>query len=178
MITSYSAEYKDAMRERFFEKFNGDERPFAIKLREIYLPKGTYSSLLNGRHEISKHTLEIMRAYLEGRKPKFKTLDPATQGYCVSCERLHEIAEMKTRWECGACRNATNQRSKRKHWDVYLQLGRKRRMKFLIRGPAREAYLLTRKRQYLNKAYGKFGPVVELINRIKEEVKEYENRKA
>lgn len=168
--TSYTAEYMDEMRERFFERFNADERTLAAKLKGMHMPKGTYSALLNVKHGVSKHTLETMRAYLEGRTPKHKDFDPLTHGYCSSCEQVTPKASMESRWSCRPCKSEIDRKSKQKHWQYHQAFRRAYKRKLLVRGPMRAKYLATRKRAYLNKHYGKFGPVVDAIHRLKKEM--------
>lgn len=172
MITSYSAEYVDSMREAFLIKFSEDKRPFAEKLKDIYMPKGTYSALVNGA-PVSKRTLEVMRAHLEARKPKFVDLEDSLS-YCGSCERVVPKAEIRNKWTCLKCHNEINLKSKHKFWGLHLEVGRHYKKKFLVRGPFRDSYLERRRRTNANRKYGRFGPVIELINKLKKEVKKYE----
>lgn len=155
-ITKYSDEEINSLRERFVRRFNEDVRPFKEKLNSIQIPKGTYSNLLSREKTPKKHTLESIRAYLENRPPKF-TLVKKGESYCSACELIHPTGEMKDKWTCKECALEINLKTRANNKDKYIQM-------------KRNWYARTVGMRRIKK-YGTLADCVDLISRIKEELK-------
>lgn len=170
-VTHYTPEFINELREQFIIKFNTDSGGFATKLKLIQMPKGTYSSLLNDAHPPKKKTLEMMRAYLENRVPKW-TLVKAGEFYCYSCEEIYPVEKRKNEWVCKACSHEVNSKVKTKKREKYILLKRQWYARtVMVPGKYRMEVLYKKKAHYLKKNYGKLAACVELIEQIRKQMK-------
>lgn len=172
-IKKYSEEYTQQMVTLFFDRFYSDPTPFAKKLKSAHLSKGSFSHLKNKKSVPTKHTLEILRAYLENRPPAF-TLVREDEFYCSGCELVLPIEKSKDQWICILCANEINQRSKIKT-RFYERYKLTRYAHIRIPGKQRDQFLQKRRAYYLNKNYGVLAKCIEMVQSIKKEIA-YEKR--
>jgi hypothetical protein len=176
-VTHYTEEFRRELLLQFLEAFRKDKRRLVEKLKLAHLSKGTYSRFLNNQESLpSKQSLEAMRAYLEGRPPRY-TLVKKDEAYCYSCEQIVASIIMKNRWTCKPCKNEAHNAS-RLRTNYYARRKPFRYVEVLKPGPARDAFLQYRRRYYLRRNYGKLASCVELVRQINQEIKnvQKENR--
>ena len=173
-VTSYTDQYIQDLKQKFLKKFQEDKTPFKQKLDQCHIPKGTYSSLMNGKHKPNKRVLEAMRAYLEGRPPKF-TLVKEGEFYCSSCESILAESEQYDSWTCKPCHSEIAYKSKVKHRSYAREIKRSwyRRI-LLVPGVNRTNHLAQRSDIHLIKTWGPFAGSIKLIRQIKKAVNDYE----
>lgn len=170
-ITKYSEEYCEDLTVRFLAALKRDKRTLIVKLQLAYLPKGTYSHLLHRTAKRpAKTTLESMRAYLENRPPKFTLVKPG-EAYCYFCEDIFPKDRFRDPWTCIVCKNKINYACKLRT-GFYERYKRDRYAKFKVEGPARQQFLEKRSNYYAETRYGKLGKCVQVIRKIKKEIKD------
>lgn len=172
-ITKYTDEEVATLTARFLRKLRASKLPLKARLKEVGMPKGTYSSLINSKHRPSKKVMETMRAYLEGRDPKFKLCGP-NERYCCSCESILPESSFKDRWVCKACHNEVDYHS-RTRTGYWLKWKVTRRLMVAKPGTYRDKFLENRRQYYLRRNYGAFAKCVETIKRVRKEIQDAEN---
>lgn len=170
-ITKYSEDYKDQLMADFFKAFRKDPRKFVEKLKACSMAKGTYSYLLNGKTRPDKRSIESMRAFIENRAPKY-TLVQAGEFYCGCCEQiLAESARASgNQWECTKCHTEVKYNSMHRTGNYQKY----QRYRFIMQGTPgeyRDRYLAKRRSYYLKVNYGKFAKCMEMVMKLKKEMK-------
>lgn len=170
--TKYTKEYVENIIDQFLEKFGMDSRPFAEKLNGMYMSRGTYSQIKNERFVHRKRVIELMRAYLENRTPKHKTV-AHDQGYCCECETVVSKPEMRDEWSCRKCKNQANYINGIKTGSL-LKYQKMRNLMRQRPGEVRNKYLAQRRAAFLRRNYGELAKCIELIRTLREEIRNEE----
>lgn len=102
---TYSEQEVKELKARFFEKFHNTSGLKGVRLKQAYMTDATFDDLKGKNLKIRKRTIELMRAYLENRKPKFMSV-PFDHSWCTCCEEIVPRKAQHNFYYCKPCHNA------------------------------------------------------------------------
>jgi len=106
----YSDEYLKDLKAKFLHKFDSGSGTKIGRCKLGHFAKGTIDGIRKTNRSFRKRTIELMRAYLLDRKPRFLDI-PFDHIWCTSCEEYIPRKEQHNLYYCKPCHNANCRKS-------------------------------------------------------------------